>query len=491
MGIGGGDHFNPDEPRDERGRWTSSGLTSTKPIRPAAWRARPLLDGSAAGRAQALLHHTLLSLPDRLRRRFPLDDQSAPARLGKLLGRWADASGLDDETFRARFLQGGVTLAAVRALRSAARAATRAQNAGDMAEAGTHLASAVQEVGPDRWPRLLVSAEANAAAQPAIDEAKPNPALALDPSNFAAPALLERAAPSFLAEITPETLGWLSGFARAALIGLRLTPVALLGLIFVPDQKSVIETGRLPGRRDITYRLDSDTGTLDLTIGDGQGGPPTVLHTRIGLDGVFRDSRNRPVARGLTDSVLIDPDAVAAAAQPQEEPPSGAKPMAVVRTDEDEPKLCPDPGPDQGGRKTELSNAYENYISSIVNPENPLVRTIRNPLSVRMFNPVEQKMVNFDDCQHRTGILVEAKGPAFAKLMQDIEKFPGLGVVKKFHTQVTNQINASAGRPIVWFFAEKEAADKTRKLFREWGYSEKVTVVYKPMPGVKEWRSKP
>ena len=61
FGSGGGMGFNPDEPRDERGRWTGSGVSS--------WRNGRLSDRSAIGRAAALAGHAYVQLPDRLRRR--------------------------------------------------------------------------------------------------------------------------------------------------------------------------------------------------------------------------------------------------------------------------------------------------------------------------------------------------------------------------------------------------------------------------------------
>jgi hypothetical protein len=45
-------HYNPDEPRDERGRWTTGG---------SSWRANPVRRPSPAGRAHLLLGHALAS----------------------------------------------------------------------------------------------------------------------------------------------------------------------------------------------------------------------------------------------------------------------------------------------------------------------------------------------------------------------------------------------------------------------------------------------
>jgi hypothetical protein len=54
------------------------------------------------------------------------------------------------------------------------------------------------------------------------------------------------------------------------------------------------------------------------------------------------------------------------------------------------------------------------------------------------------------------GELLEAKGPGYAKLLQ--QKF-GNSVLDKLVAQAERQVAAAGGRQIVWHFAEQEAAD--------------------------------
>jgi hypothetical protein len=71
--------------------------------------------------------------------------------------------------------------------------------------------------------------------------------------------------------------------------------------------------------------------------------------------------------------------------------------------DEDEPSLCPAPGPDKlssvRGRK------YEDYVKSVVNPGNPTP----SGFGYQLPNPEKfGKLVFYDDCEQATGTMIEA-----------------------------------------------------------------------------------
>ncbi|HVJ51374.1 MAG TPA: Tox-REase-5 domain-containing protein [Aliidongia sp.] len=145
--------YNPDEPRDERGRWTSGG---------ASWRSKGLVDRGPAGRAAALAGYAYVQLPDRLRRRAGWPDQAATARLARLIQSWNAAGRLDDADFRDRFLGSGVGITAARHLRDAAAEAVRAETSGEMSDAGRHLALAMADIGT-AWPHAQRLANEKAA----------------------------------------------------------------------------------------------------------------------------------------------------------------------------------------------------------------------------------------------------------------------------------------------------------------------------------------
>ncbi len=136
--------YNPDEPRDQHGRWTTGG---------SSWRNNPLRDPSAAGRAHTLLGHALASACHQgLIREFKLPTQGEAKRFSKALAAWNAASNLNDERFCDRFTHGLVDdLATVRRLRQAAAGSAKAQTFGQMVDASRPLTAAIKDIGAHRW----------------------------------------------------------------------------------------------------------------------------------------------------------------------------------------------------------------------------------------------------------------------------------------------------------------------------------------------------
>jgi NADPH-dependent ferric siderophore reductase len=92
-------------------------------------------------------------------------------------------------------------------------------------------------------------------------------------------------------------------------------------------------------------------------------------------------------------------------------------------------------------------------------------------------NPTQfGEMVSFDDCKKANGILFELKGEGYTKLTKDLPRV----MVDRFIDQATRQLAASGGRPIVWIFAEDEAARFARKLFDSSPDLKRITVGYVP-----------
>jgi hypothetical protein len=89
------------------------------------------------------------------------------------------------------------------------------------------------------------------------------------------------------------------------------------------------------------------------------------------------------------------------------------------------------------------------------------------------------KLVYFDDCQHTTGMMVDAKGPEYARLIS----FPPIkaSITKEFLERSLNQVQAAGDRPIRWYFAEAAAAEFARKLFEDNNRGrEKIEIVVLP-----------
>ncbi len=149
---GSSNHYNPDEPRDSRGRWTSGGTSSTD------W---ALHDPSEVGRAGTLLGHGRFGLYPK----FVLPTVDEARDFARLLRAWNAASSLDDQSFHNLFVGDKLaSLATTRFMREAARKAAAADTIDQMIEASRPLTAAIKDIGPGRWPHVLNGLERQASA---------------------------------------------------------------------------------------------------------------------------------------------------------------------------------------------------------------------------------------------------------------------------------------------------------------------------------------
>jgi hypothetical protein len=149
---------------------------------------------------------------------------------------------------------------------------------------------------------------------------------------------------------------------------------------------------------------------------------------------------------------------------------------------QDEPKLCPAyqpdrPGSDRGLRyEDNRARQYENFVKRIINPEGPTPSGFAYYLPRSGGGPV-----SFDDCQWKTGFMFEIKGETYTHLLTVSHSDMKKNVEAQILKQSGDQIEASGGRPIVWVFAEKEAAQMVQKLFNDVGGGRQfITVVHIP-----------
>lgn len=214
----------------------------------------------------------------------------------------------------------------------------------------------------------------------------------------------------------------------------------------------------IPGLR---YSWNRDETQLHLTYDDPNGGQRTfALH----LDGdIIRDDDRQVVGRIVggnriaIDTLAVVPDLVK----------------------QDEPRLCPVPasdvaGSDQGKPYEEnRSRQYEDFVKLLINP--PPDGPTPSGFVYYLPNSLGGDLVSYDDCKWTNGILFEIKGEGLAKLTNDLPDVMG----DKFIYQATRQLAASGGRPVVWIFAEQEAALFARELFDDEGLW-RITVGYIP-----------
>jgi len=261
---------------------------------------------------------------------------------------------------------------------------------------------------------------------------------------------------SFLGQLPAAAAESLGSFAARLLVS-GAGATAVFGLLFIPSPNNLRVQGEVSGVPGLRYSWNRDETLLHLTY-DSPDGARQTFTAQLQED-VFRDPRGQVVGRVLPGgNIAVDPAAVF---------PEAAN--------DNSPKLCPDPGPDKPG---ELGRDYADYVKSIVNPGFPTPRY----WGYQLPNPYNfGKFVNYDDCQHSTGTMVEAKGPGY------VEPLKYGFVQQKWLEESGRQVDASAGRPIRWYFAELGPALSAWELFRAANSGrEKITIVWLPWDGKRK-----
>lgn len=117
-------------------------------------------------------------------------------------------------------------------------------------------------------------------------------------------------------------------------------------------------------------------------------------------------------------------------------------------------------GSDQGKPYDEnRARQYEDFVKWFINP--PPNGPTPSGYVYYLTNPETNEPVSYDDCHKLTGIMVEIKGLGSLNLILGLRPV----MTYKYLNQARRQVDASGGRPIVWIFAEKGAADFARELF--------------------------
>jgi hypothetical protein len=270
------------------------------------------------------------------------------------------------------------------------------------------------------------------------------------------PSFAPPGAASWLGELAPSAAVTLGRYAATVLTGVG-GAIATFGLLFIPSPNNIHVEGEVQGIPGLRYSWNRDEALLRFTYDAGDGEQRTFAAY---VDGdTFRDEQGRVIGRLLPDGgILID----SAVASPD-----------LVK--DDEPRLCPVPGPD---KPNQLGREYEDYVKPFVNPP---PNTTPSAIGFQLPNPEDDgKLVYYDDCRLTTGMMVDAKGPAYDDLLafrQGMES-----VIQEWWEESGRQIAASDGRPIRWYFADLEAAVWARELFDSDpdGGRQRIEVVFLP-----------
>ena len=209
--------------------------------------------------------------------------------------------------------------------------------------------------------------------------------------------------------------------------------------MFIPSSNNLNVTGEVPGVPGLSYSWNRDETLLHLSYVDADG--KTTNFTAQLEDDAFRYQNGNMVARIqpggdiVVDRAAIFPDSA----------------------NDNEPRLCPMPGLDKPG---ERGRDYEDYVKSIVNP----VDTTPRYWGFQLLNPTNGAFVYYDDCEHTTGTMVDAKGPEYTNLLA-YDKVSA-SVAEKLLKESARQLAALGARQLRWYFAEPEAAVFVEDLFR-------------------------
>jgi hypothetical protein len=265
-------------------------------------------------------------------------------------------------------------------------------------------------------------------------------------------------------------LSWMANLDAAQIVELAiyasrvLAPVggaaAVFGTLFVPSPNNIRVEGEVADIPGLRYSWNSDELTLHLTY--DHGGEQQTFAAYLDGD-VFRDEHGRVIGRVIgKNNVAVDLFAV----------------LPDLVKKRDEPRLCPAPEPDVPGSdrglqyEEDLAKQYEDFLKPLINPDAP------TPSGYSYYLPYpdpRKEPVSYDDCQRKTSILFEFKGYYDGLLGFDSN------ARKSFLSQSLRQIEASGGRPVVWIFADREDAVRTRELFENAGGGRQyITIVYVP-----------
>jgi hypothetical protein len=229
-------------------------------------------------------------------------------------------------------------------------------------------------------------------------------------------------------ELTPTTLDALK------LLMVRMSGASIVfGTLFIPTNSDPIVEGQIAGSPEVSYRYDSDTGILQLRQDIGSFGSVVFDEAHIGTDGLFRDAEGQVIGRYLSGSgVVVD---------------AGVLPgyQTTSETDQDQPKLCPDPNVENIAGRSERSLAYQEEITGL-------------PRGLE----VTLNGVQFDGCIEADGTMLEAKGPGFVDMMNGLNGWQGWFTGQlQLEAQMQRQSDAveGTGRTVEWHFAEQSVAD--------------------------------
>jgi len=272
----------------------------------------------------------------------------------------------------------------------------------------------------------------------------------------------------------PQILARLPGVAAdIALLGLRLNlPLsALIETLRSTPTGGAKLVGSVVGFPSLQYSRHQDETALNVVSASDGSAIFTLYPTRV---------------RGQ----YATPDGVIVASMENDELAlrAGANATSRAKDDTDEPQLCPEPPvPDKKGMpgaSGDRARGYVAFMKPLINP--PPGEPTPLGMGYGLRNPVTGNLIVFDDCQKSSGILIDYKGLAYAGMFQS--SIVRASITKKLSDEATNQVRASGGRTIVWYFAELPAMEYVQETFRRNPLLARIEFQFAPWPEGEKWR---
>jgi hypothetical protein len=216
-------------------------------------------------------------------------------------------------------------------------------------------------------------------SSPTVEPPKSAPIISPVPEPAAEPAEASR-----LARLAPRVVGLA---ARLAALVAEAVPLAI-GFCLIPLNRSNIHEGSFPGFPTLGYR--SDEGMLTISRLDPAGQIEVLYRGVPDANDFYHDDQGNIIGRHVGTGILFDSNALTKlAAKPPRagKPDTGAAllPGVSSKEDDDEPRVCPSPTPENINGRSERTLAYQTQITGLP----------------RGFD-VEFRGVRFDGCDEQT-----------------------------------------------------------------------------------------
>ena len=248
-------------------------------------------------------------------------------------------------------------------------------------------------------------------------------------------------------------------------------PLAIAQDVFDPTETGGdLISGPVSGMPNLRYARHQDELAIQLIDKSTGHTVATLYPTRV--HGQYVDPQSGTVAQMEGDKLVLR---------------SATNALSEVQAQRKKPQLCPDPPvPDHKGMigpRGDRSRGYEVFMKEKTNPGEDVTPP---GMAFGLENPVTGDLVRFDDCEQKTGDMMEYKGLGIARQLRS--KRNRENIAGRFIREATSQVQAAAGRHVVWNFAEQQTMEFARELFEANPLLAGIELRYEPWAEGERWR---